>query len=42
VLYQESFNYIAKAKLKGPKDLAGPLDAFLAGDWKVEAWYIDS
>ena len=42
VLYQESFNYIVKAKLKGPKENAGPLDAFLAGDWNVEAWYIDS
>jgi oligopeptide transport system substrate-binding protein len=42
VLYQESFNYIAKAKLHGPKENAGPLDAFLAGDWNIEAWYLDS
>jgi len=42
VLYQESFNYIVKSKLKGPRENAGPLDAFLAGDWTVESWYIDS
>lgn len=41
VLYQESFNYIIKPNLKGPKENAGPLDAFLAGDWNVEAWYLD-
>lgn len=41
VLYQESFNYIAKTKLKGPKENAGPLDAFLAGDWNIEAWYLE-
>ncbi len=42
VLYQESFNYIVKSKLHGPKENAGPLDAFLAGDWNIEAWYLDS
>jgi len=41
VLYQESFNYIVKPKLHGPRENAGPLDAFLAGDWNVEAWYIE-
>jgi oligopeptide transport system substrate-binding protein len=42
VLYQESFNYIAKSNLKGPKENAGPLDAFLAGDWTIETWYLES
>jgi len=28
--------------LHGPRESAGPLDAFLAGDWNVEAWYIES
>jgi len=42
VLYQESFNYIVKPNLKGPKENAGPLDALLAGDWNIEAWYIES
>ena len=42
ILYQESFNYIVKPKLHGPRESAGPLDAFLAGDWNVEAWYIES
>ncbi|MGE3073495.1 MAG: ABC transporter substrate-binding protein [Dehalococcoidia bacterium] len=42
VLYQESFNYIVKSKLHGPKENAGPLDAFLCGDWNVEAWYLDN
>ena len=41
VLYQESFNYIAKSNLKGPKENAGPLDAFLAGDWTIETWYLE-
>ncbi|MGE3573867.1 MAG: ABC transporter substrate-binding protein [Dehalococcoidia bacterium] len=41
VLYQESFNYIVKSKLHGPKENAGPLDAFLCGDWNVESWYLD-
>lgn len=41
VLYQESFNYIAKSKLHGPKDWAGPSDAFLGGDWAIEKWWID-
>lgn len=41
VLYQESFNYIAKSKLHGPKDWAGPSDAFLAGDWAIEKWWVD-
>jgi oligopeptide transport system substrate-binding protein len=42
VLYQESFNYIAKSNLQGPKENAGPLDAFLAGDWTIETWYLES
>lgn len=42
VLYQESFNYIVKSKVHGPKENAGPLDAFLCGDWNIEAWFIDS
>ena len=42
VLYQESFNYIIKPKLRGPKENAGPSDAFLAGDWNIEAWYLES
>lgn len=41
VLYQESFNYIAKSRLHGPKDWAGPSDAFLAGDWAIEKWWVD-
>jgi oligopeptide transport system substrate-binding protein len=42
VLYQESFNYIIKGRLHGPKENASPTDAFLAGDWNVEAWWVDS
>jgi oligopeptide transport system substrate-binding protein len=42
VLYQESFNSIVKSKVHGPKENAGPLDAFLCGDWNSEAWFIDS
>lgn len=41
VLYQESFNYLIKPALKGPRENVSPLDAHLAGDWNVEAWYLD-
>lgn len=41
VLYQESFNYIVKSRLHGPKENAGPSDAFLAGDWNIEAWWVE-
>lgn len=41
VLYQESFNYLIKPKLHGPKELANPLDAFIAGDWNIEGWWLD-
>jgi oligopeptide transport system substrate-binding protein len=41
ILYQESFNYLVKPKLHGPREQANPLDAFLAGDWNVEAWWLD-
>ncbi len=41
VLYQESFNYLIKPGLKGPRENVSPLDAHLAGDWNVEAWYLD-
>lgn len=41
VLYQESFNYLIKPKLHGPKEQANPLDAFIAGDWNIEAWWLD-
>lgn len=40
VLYQESFNYLIKSNLYGPREFVGPLDAHLAGDWNVEAWYL--
>ena len=42
VLYQESFNYLVKPKLKGPKEQANPQDAILAGDWNVEAWFLEN
>ena len=38
MLYQESFNYLVKPKLKGPEEFANPQDAYLAGDWNIEAW----
>ncbi len=41
VLYQESFNYLIKPAVKGPRENVSPLDAFLAGDWNIEAWYLD-
>ena len=41
ILYQESFNYLVKPKLHGPREQANPLDAFLAGDWNVESWWLD-
>lgn len=40
VLYQESFNYLIKPNLYGPREFVGPTDAHLAGDWNVEAWYL--
>jgi oligopeptide transport system substrate-binding protein len=40
VLYQESFNYLIKPKLHGPRENADPLDAMIAGDWNVEAWWL--
>jgi oligopeptide transport system substrate-binding protein len=41
VLYQESFNYLIKPNLHGPRDFANPLDAFIAGDWNIEGWWIE-
>jgi oligopeptide transport system substrate-binding protein len=41
VLYQESFNYLIKPGLHGPRDLAAPVDAFLAGDWAIEKWWLE-
>jgi oligopeptide transport system substrate-binding protein len=41
VLYQESFNYLIKPGLRGPRDLAAPVDAFLAGDWAIEKWWLE-
>lgn len=41
VLYQESFNYIIKSNLHGPKENVAPQDAYLAGDWAIESWYLD-
>jgi oligopeptide transport system substrate-binding protein len=41
VLYQESFNYLIKPKLHGPREQANPLDTYLAGDWNIESWYLD-
>jgi oligopeptide transport system substrate-binding protein len=38
VLYQESFNYIVKPNVKGPKENANPQDAYLAGDWNIQDW----
>jgi ABC-type oligopeptide transport system substrate-binding subunit len=40
ILYQESFNYLVKANLVGPRENVNPQDAYLAGDWNVEAWYL--
>ncbi|HEX6031250.1 MAG TPA: peptide ABC transporter substrate-binding protein [Tepidiformaceae bacterium] len=40
VLYQESFNYLIKPGLHGPRDQADPLDAMIAGDWNVESWWL--
>lgn len=41
VLYQESFNYLVKPAVKGPRENVSPLDAILAGDWNIEAWFLD-
>jgi oligopeptide transport system substrate-binding protein len=41
VLYQESFNYLIKPRLHGPRDQADPLDAMIAGDWNVESWWLE-
>lgn len=41
ILYQESFNYLVKSNLKGPRENVNAQDAYLAGDWNAEAWYLD-
>lgn len=41
VLYQESFNYLIKPDLHGPREYAAPVDAMIAGDWNIEGWWIE-